>query len=60
MQKKRSAFPLYASIELLYWLGYSASAFLAAYLADQSFSGTVVGTIMAVVNLIGVLSVNLS
>ena len=56
MQKKRSAFPLYASIELLYWLGYSASAFLAAYLADQSFSGTVVGTIMAVVNLIGVLS----
>ena len=51
-----SGFPLYALIVLLYWLGYAASAFVAAYLAENGFASTYVGTIMAVVNCIGVLS----
>ena len=51
-----TGFPLYALIVLLYWLGYAASAFVAAYLAENGFASTYVGTIMAVVNCIGVLS----
>ena len=59
MQKTKhriAGFPLYASIELVYWMGYAGSAFLSAYLVEHGFSSSIVGTIMSIVNCIGVLS----
>ena len=49
-------FPLYATIVLLYWLGYAGSVFLSAFLTEHNIPVAVVGAIMSAVNCIGVFS----
>ena len=54
--KKKNMFPFYASVEWVYWMAFSAFVFFSAYLAEHGFSSSAVGTVMAAMNIIGVLS----
>lgn len=53
---KRLDMPFYAAVEIVYWMGYAGAVFFAAYLVENGFKSAVVGTIMALLNCIGVLS----
>ena len=53
---KRLGLPYYASVEALFWMGFAGAIFLSAYLAEHGFSSAVVGTIMAVLDCVGVVS----
>ena len=46
----------FSAIELFFWAAYATSAFTAAYLKELGHSAKIVGTIMALVNVIGLLA----
>ncbi len=59
MQEKRAALrerAAFSGVTLIFYLAHAATAFVASYLKEQGFAATQVGTIMAVLNCVGIVS----